>query len=59
MLLLYFEQTGDKAYSLGYSIGYFVGDNILSILLGFLIIASLFVFFLRKKINNNKRAIKN
>ncbi|MBZ9629613.1 LPXTG cell wall anchor domain-containing protein [Salegentibacter sp. LM13S] len=59
MYLLYFGQTGDKAHSLGYSIGYFIGDNILFLLIGFLIIAGIFVFFLRKMITNNKRQIKN
>ncbi len=59
MRLLYLDQTGDKAHSLGYSIGYFIGDNILFILLGLLIIAGLFGFFLHKMIKNNKRQIKN
>jgi hypothetical protein len=48
MRLLYLDQTGDKAHSLGYSIGYFIGDNILFILLGLLIIAGLFGFFFTK-----------
>ncbi|SKB50554.1 hypothetical protein SAMN05660776_1483 [Salegentibacter holothuriorum] len=59
MYLLYFDQSGDKAHSIGYSIGYFIGDNLLFILLGLIIIAGLFGFFLYKMIKNNKRQIKN
>ena len=59
MFSLYFDQNGDKAYDFGYSLGYFIGNNVLFLLVGFLIIAGLFIFFLRKRIRNNQRQIKN
>ena len=59
MYLLYFDQTGNKAYDFGYTIGYFIGNNLPFLLLGSLIIAGLFGFFIRKKIRNNTRKIKN